>query len=142
MSFSLQAGDSEAIQVMTGENLVLRLRAYDPSGIIRIFVECFQFSTASTNKAKFATSEIEIPLQESFSRNTFDVPVPIPDNAALGKWGVRLVEFTNGRGFKVSFYRGQGKFDEIIFEVTPPPSKGDELLHFNGVEIAGDGRLL
>ncbi|MCI0486541.1 MAG: hypothetical protein L0229_08060 [Blastocatellia bacterium] len=140
MSFSLQANGSEAVQVTTGDDLVLRVRAYDPAGIRKINIECFQFSTASTNKVKTAMGEVDISVQESFSRSAFDVPVPIPDNAALGKWGVRLIEFTNGRGFKISFYRGQGKFDDIVFEVTPPPSKGDELLHFNGVEIAGGGR--
>ena len=140
MSFSLQSNGSEAIQVTTGDNLVLRVRAYDPAGISKIIIECFQFSTASTNKAKIAIGELVISVQESFSRNMFDVPVPIPENAALGKWGVRLIEFTNGRGFKISFYRGQGKFDDIVFDVSPPPSKGDELLHFNGIEIAGGKR--
>ena len=57
------------------------------------------------------------------------------ENAALGKWGVQMIEFTNLRGYKSSFYRGHDKFDNIVFEVVPPPSKEDELLHFSGVEF-------
>jgi hypothetical protein len=47
-----------------------------------------------------------------------------------------LIEFTNGRGFKTSFYRGHGKFDNVVFEVVAQPAKEDELLRFDGVEIA------
>ncbi len=142
MAFSIHGEQATEIQVTTGENLVLRIRAYDPAGIKKILIECFQFSNASTNKLKVAMGEAEVSVQESFSQNSFEVPVPIPDNAAPGKWGVRCVEFTNGRGYKSSFYRGQGKFDNIVFEVVPPPSKEDELLNFNGVEIAGNSHRM
>src|SRR5262249_7794923 len=98
-------------------------------------VQCFQFSMASSNKLKLASGEVTVSLQESAARTSFDVSIQIPDNAALGKWGVQLIEFTNGRGYKTSFYRGQGKFDNIVFDVVPPPSKEDELLRFDGVEI-------
>ena len=73
---------------------------------------------------------------------SFDVIIPIPENAALGKWGVQLIEFTNKRGYKSSFYRGHGKFDNVVFEVVPPPTKEDELIRFDGVEIAGRGRCV
>ena len=140
MSFSIQNGNTQEFLVTTGDELILRVRAYDPAGISKILVECFRFSTQSTSKEKMAVGEVELSTEESYSSSTFEVPVPIPENAALGKWGVRLIEFTNGRGIKISFYRGQGKFDNIVFEVAPPPSKGDELLHFNGIEIADNGR--
>lgn len=136
MSVSLQTNGSEEVRVVTGDKLVLRVSAYDPSGISKIFVQCFQFSMASSPRPKLAVGEIAISPQESLSQTIFEVSIQIPENAALGKWGVQMIEFTSGRGFKSSFYRGQGKFDNIIFEVIPPPSKEDELLRFNGVEIA------
>ncbi|HXG63560.1 MAG TPA: hypothetical protein VNO70_00540 [Blastocatellia bacterium] len=136
MSAIIKAGAPEEVRVIAGHKLVLRVQAYDPSGIAKIMVQCFQFSMASTTKAKLAVGELVIAPEESFSLTNFDITVPIPENAALGKWGVQLVEFTNGKGYKSSFYRGQGKFDNILFEVIPPPSKEIELLCFNSIEIA------
>jgi len=95
---------------------------------------------ASSNKIKLAVGEVSITAEQSYAQTSFDVTIPIPENAALGKWGVQLIEFTNQRGYKTSFYRGHGKFDKVVFEVVPPPSKEDELLRFDGVEIAGRGR--
>lgn len=137
MSVSLRAGGFDDVQVTAGNTLLLRIRASDPSGISRIFIQCFQFSMANTNKMKFAVGELAIPSEEGFSKDEFEIPVPIPENAALGKWGVQMIEFTNGRGHKTSFYRGQGKFDNVSFDVVQPPTKEDSLLRFNGVEIAG-----
>lgn len=137
MSVSLQAGGSEDVRVTAGDNLVLRLRAFDPAGIGKIFVQCFQFSTASTNKVKLAYGELMIPVEESFLHEEYEIYIDIPVNAAYGKWGIQTIEFTNGRGYKTSFYRGQGKFDNIMFDVIAPPTKEDELLKFNGIEIAG-----
>jgi hypothetical protein len=37
--------------------------------------------------------------------------------------GHPVIEFTNRRGYKTSFYRGHGKFDNVVFEVIPPPTK-------------------
>ncbi len=128
------------MQVVAGGKLVLRVSAYDPNGISKIFIQCFQFSLGSSNKVKLAIGEIAIPPAERFSKNCFEVTVHIPENAALGKWGVQMMEFTNGRGYKTSYYRGQGKFDNIIFDVIPPPTKEDELLRFYGVEIASQDR--
>lgn len=140
MSVSLGINGSADVQVVAGESLALRIAAYDPNGISKIFVQCFQFSMASSSKAKLAVGEVSVVPEQSYSQTSFDVTIPIPENAALGKWGVQLIEFTNQRGYKSSFYRGHGKFDKVVFEVVPPPSKEDELLRFDGVEIAGRGR--
>jgi hypothetical protein len=140
MSVSLMANGSDDVRVIAGDKLVLRVNAYDPNGIARILVQCFQFSMATSHKTKLAVGEVIIPPDKAFSENSFEVTIGIPENAALGKWGVQLIEFTNSRGYKSSFYRGHGKFDNIVFEVIPPPSKEDELLRFNGVEIASGNR--
>ena len=137
MSVSVGINGAAGIRVIAGENLVLRVAAYDPNGIRKIFVQCYQFSMASSAKLKLAIGETSLEAGESFSQASFDVIIPIPENAALGKWGVQLIEFTNKRGYKSSFYRGHGKFDNVVFEVVPPPTKEDELLRFDGVEIAG-----
>jgi len=140
MSVSLGINSSADVRVTAGENLVLRIAAYDPNGIGKIFVQCFQFSMASSNKAKLAVGEVAVDPEQNLSQTSFDVTIPIPENAALGKWGIQLIEFTNRRGYKSSFYRGHAKFDNVVFEVVPPPSKEDELLRFDGVEIADRGR--
>lgn len=135
MSVSLMENNSAEMRVITGDKLVLRVAVYDPNGIGKIFIQCFQFSMGSSSKAKLASGELVVPVEEAFQRKSFEVLVPIPENAALGKWGVQMIEFTNLRGYKSSFYRGHDKFDNIVFEVVPPPSKEDELLHFSGVEF-------
>lgn len=140
MSVSLGINGSADVRVVAGESLALRIAAYDPNGISKIFVQCFQFSMASSSKAKLAVGEVSVAPEQSYSQTSFDVTIPIPENAALGKWGVQLIEFTNQRGYKSSFYRGHGKFDKVVFEIVPPASKEDELLRFDGVEIAGRGR--
>ena len=140
MSVSLGLNGIAGVRVVAGESLALRIAAFDPNGISRIFVQCFQFSMASSSKVKLAVGEVLVAPEQSCTQTSFDVTIPIPENAALGKWGVQLIEFTNQRGYKSSFYRGHGKFDKVVFEVVPPPSKEDELLRFDGVEIAGHGR--
>ena len=140
MSVSLAENNSDDVRVIAGDVLLLRLSAYDPNGIKKIYVQCFQFSMGSSTKLKLAVGELAIPPEDFFSKGSFEIAIEIPENAALGKWGVQVVEFTNLRGYKSSFYRGHGKFDNIAFEVIPPPSKEDELLRFTGVEIAGSDR--
>lgn len=140
MSLSLQGSGPEDVKVVAGDKMVLRVRAFDPAGISKIFVQCFQFSMGNTNRIKLASGEAVISAEEGSSRSAFEVSIHIPENAAIGKWGVQMMEFTNGRGYRTSFYRGQGKFDNIVFEVVMPPSKEDELLQFNGVEIAPSNR--
>jgi len=137
MSMSIGINGRPDVRVIAGDKLVLRVAAYDPNGISKIFVQCFQFSTASSAKLKLATGETSLSPGQGPSNGAFDVIIPIPENAALGKWGVQLIEFTNKRGYKSSFYRGHGKFDHVVFDVVPPPTKEDELLRFDGVEIAG-----
>jgi hypothetical protein len=137
MSVSLHASGSEDVRVTAGEKLVFRVRAFDPAGISKIYIQCFQFSTASTNKVKLAFGELAVPVEESFLHEEYELYIDIPENAAYGKWGIKTIEFTNGRGYKTSFYRGQGKFDNILFDVIAPPTKEDEILKFNGIEIAG-----
>ena len=140
MSATLQGSGYEDVRVVAGETLVLRVRAHDPAGITRIFVQCFQFSLVSANRVKTAMGEASISADDAFSLNAFDVPVHIPENAALGKWGVQLIEFTNSKGFKTGFYRGQGKFDNVAFDVVSPPRNEDRPLEFDGVEIAERSR--
>lgn len=140
MSVSVGINGAADVRVIAGDELVLRVAAYDPNGISKIFVQCYQFSTASSTKLKLAVGEMLLTPDQSLSQTNFDVIIPIPENAALGKWGVQLIEFTNKRGYKSSFYRGHGKFDNVVFEVVPPPTKEDELLRFDGVEIADRGR--
>ena len=140
MSVSLGINGSADVRVVAGESLVLRIAAYDPNGISRIFVQCFQFSMTSSSKAKLAVGELAIPHERGYAQTSFDLTIAIPENTALGKWGIQLIEFTNQRGYKSSFYRGHGKFDNVVFEVVPPKSKEDELMRFDGVEIAGRGR--
>jgi hypothetical protein len=140
MSVSLIENDSVEMRVVAGDQLALRVSAYDPNGITKIFIQCFQFSMGNSNKAKLAAGELAVSREDAFQRKSFEVIVPIPENAALGKWGVQMIEFTNMRGYKSSFYRGHDKFDNIVFEVIPPPSKEDELLHFSGVEFGSGNR--
>jgi hypothetical protein len=140
MSFSMVPNEGEELRVIAGDRVTFRLSAYDPSGIVRIYVQCFQFSMTSSTRAKMATGEGSYRPKEGVAEGIYEVSVTIPENAAPGKWGVQLIEFTNGRGFKTSFYRGHGKFDRVSFEVVPQPAKEDELLRFDGVEIAGVGK--
>jgi hypothetical protein len=132
------AGDAyEDIRVPAGDVLILRLLAHDPAGINRVLVQCFQFSMANSNRVKFAIGCSAIDSDDRVPSNSIDVSVPIPENAALGKWGIQMIEFTNGRGYKSSFYRGQGKFDDVVFEVVAPPSKEDVPLSLSSVKITG-----
>lgn len=126
---------------MAGDNLELRLKAYDPAGIRRVFVKCFPFTISQSNRAKLATGETFVSPEESYSQHVIPVTIRIPENAVLGKWGVQFVEFTSGRGSRTGFYRGQGKFDDIVFEVIARPIDEEEMLEFNGVEIGGRGPL-
>ncbi|HKV39537.1 MAG TPA: hypothetical protein VJX67_10015, partial [Blastocatellia bacterium] len=79
---------------------------------------------------------VVVPADLQFSQTSFDVRVLIPENAAIGKWGVQLIEFTNVRGGKTVFYRGQGKFDHIKFEVVAPSSREDRPLRLKSVRVS------
>ncbi len=137
MAIYLNGNGDQSMRVPTGEKLVMRVKAHDPAGISRVMVRCFLFSMANSTRIKLAEGEAVLSPEENYSEHIFDVSVQIPENAALGKWGVQMIEFTNRRGYKTSFYRGQGKFDNLVFEVVSPPSKEDEMLQFDGVELMG-----
>lgn len=136
MSVSPRDETYEDAKVTTGGVLVLRLGVFDPTGISRIFVQCFPFSIANSNKAKTASGELFISPEEGLPGDVFDVAIQIPDDAIPGRWGVQRVEFTNGRGQQMFFYRGQDKIDHIQFEVIPRPIRDDEQFSFNCIEVA------
>jgi hypothetical protein len=136
MSVSLRKESYEDAKVTTGGVLVLRLGAFDPAGISRIFVQCFPFSIANSNRAKAASGELFVSSEEGFFGNVFDVAIKIPEDAILGKWGVQRVEFTNGRGQQMFFYRGQDKIDHIQFDVIERPIRDDEQFSFSCIEVA------
>ena len=136
MSVSLRNESYDDAKVMTGGLLLLRLGVFDPTGISRIFVQCFPFSIANSNKAKTAFGELLVSSEEDFSGNVFDVGIQIPEDATLGKWGVQRVEFTNGRGQQMFFYRGQDKIDHIQFDVIARPIRDDEQFSFSRIEVA------
>ena len=136
MSVSLRSESYEDAKVTTGGVLVLRLGVFDPAGISRIFVQCFPFSIANSNKAKTACGELFISSAEGLAGNVFDVAIQIPEDAILGKWGVQRVEFTNGRGQQMFFYRGQDKIDHIQFDVIERPMRDDEQFSFSCIEFA------
>jgi hypothetical protein len=136
MSVSLRNESYEDAKVTTGGVLVLRLGVFDPAGISRIFVQCFPFSIANSNKAKAASGELLVSSEDELSSNVFDVEIQIPEDAILGKWGVQRVEFTNGRGQQMFFYRGQDKIDHIQFDVIARPIRDDEQFSFSCIEVA------
>src|SRR5438034_266188 len=94
MSASLGINGSTDVRVVAGESLALRIAAYDPNGISKIFVQCFQFSMTSSSKAKLAVGEVSVVPEQGYSQTSFDVNIPIPDNAALGKWGAECIELS------------------------------------------------
>jgi hypothetical protein len=98
MSVSLMANGSEDVRVIAGDKLVLRVNAYDPNGIAKILVQCFQFSMATSHKIKLAVGELVVPQEKAFGESSFEVTIAIPENAALGKWGVQMIEFSKSRG--------------------------------------------
>jgi hypothetical protein len=142
MSVSLRDDSYEDAKVTMGGVLVLRLAVFDPAGINRIFVQCFPFSIANSNKSKTASGELFISAEEGLPRNVFDVAIQIPEDAIVGKWGVQRVEFTNGRGQQMFFYRGQDKIDHIQFDVIPRPMRDDEQFSFSCIEVAAESRVV
>jgi hypothetical protein len=90
MSVSLRNETYEDAQVTTGGVLVLRLGVFDPAGISRIFVQCFPFSIANSNRAKTASGEFLVSSEQGASRDAFDVEIQIPEDAILGKGDLLL----------------------------------------------------
>jgi hypothetical protein len=126
-------------RVAAGDVLILRIAAYDQSGVSKVFVRCFQFSMTDASRMKVAVGEAVLRAEQPASEPAFvDVKVRIPHNAGLGNWGIQLIEFTNGKGYKHTFYRGQGKFDDIAFEVVPPlADENGRPVNLGMVQIAG-----
>lgn len=83
MSVSLRNEMYEDAKVTTGGVLVLRLGVSDPTGISRIFVQCFPFSIANSNKTKTASGELLVSSENGFASNVFDVEIQIPEDAIL-----------------------------------------------------------
>ena len=100
MSVSLAENNSDDVRVIAGDKLVLRLSAYDPNGIKKIYVQCFQSAWVVRPNSSLLMGELAIPPEDFFSKGSFEISIEIPENAALGKWGVQVVEFTNLRGYK------------------------------------------
>ncbi|MGH9827942.1 MAG: hypothetical protein ACREDR_32380, partial [Blastocatellia bacterium] len=129
-------GLNKDVRVKAGDSLVVGVATDDPAGISKILVQCCQFSMSTSNWVKVAVGEVVIPPEQQFDQTSFDVRVRIPDNAAIGKWGVQLIEFTNVRGGKTVFYRGQSKFDDIKFEVVAPSRREDRPLQLTSVSVS------
>ena len=87
MSVSLGVNGAADVRVVAGESLALRIAAYDPNGISKIFVQCFQFSMASSSKTKLAVGEVSVSPEHSCSQTSFDVTIPIPENAGPREMG-------------------------------------------------------
>jgi len=129
---------SDIPRVVVGESLSLEVRAQDPSGIRQIWIECFNFSLWNSTRCKTAAGELLCPDGSPMRSDLYSVVVPIPPDAATGKWGIRSVRFVNGKNHTATFYRGQSRFDDIVFEVLPLPAEQEEVLRFDGIQVVSD----
>jgi hypothetical protein len=122
-------------RVIVGESLALGVRAQDPSGIRQIWIECFNFSLWNSTRCKTAAGELITPDGLPMRSDLYSVVVPIPLDAATGKWGIRSVRFINGKNHTATYYRGQSRFDDVVFEVLPLPAEQEEVLRFDGIQV-------
>ena len=127
--------EMEVPQVTVGETLTLEIKAQDPAGIKQITVECYYFSLWNPTRCKSATGEFVAPTGQPCKAEAFRISIPIPFDAATGKWGIRSIRFVNGRNYTTTFYRGQDRFDHIVFEVLPLPAEQEVALRFEGVNV-------
>jgi hypothetical protein len=125
----------EIPRVIVGESLSLDVRAQDPSGIRQIWVECFNFSLWNSTRSKTAAGEYAAKDGVPERADHYRVVVPIPLDAATGKWGIRSVRFVNGKNHTATYYRGQSRFDDIVFEVLPLPAEQEDVLRFDSVQV-------
>jgi hypothetical protein len=123
-------------RVVVGETLVLEIRAQDPSGIKQISIECYHFSLWNSTRCKAAFGEYSAPVDAPSRGDTYKVPIALPEDAATGQWGIKSIRFVNGRNYTSTFYRGQDRFDNFIFEVLPLPAEQEVSLRFDGVSVA------
>jgi hypothetical protein len=128
----------EIPRVVVGDNLALEVRAQDPTGIRQIWVECFNFSLWNSTRCKTAAGEYTAPDGLPKRADVYRVMIPIPPDAATGKWGIRSIRFVNGKNTTSTFYRGQSRFDDIVFEVLPLPAEQEEVLRFEGVQVVSE----
>jgi hypothetical protein len=128
----------EIPRVIVGESLSLEVRAQDPSGIRQIWVECFNFSLWNSTRCKTASGEFASTDSLPLRADLYRVVVPIPLDAATGKWGIRSVRFINGKNHTATYYRGQSRFDDIVFEVIPLPAEQEEVLRFDSVHVVNE----
>src|ERR1041385_8249918 len=121
--------------VFVGETLTLEIKAQDPIGIKQITIECYHFSQWNPTRCKTAVGEYVAPEGQLGRADSYRIRIPIPVDAAIGKWGIRSIRFVNGRNNASTFYRGQERFDDIVFEVLPLPTEQDVALRFEGVAV-------
>lgn len=123
--------------VVTGDTLTLEIRAQDPSGIKQISVECYHFGLWNSTRSKVATGEYVAPHDAPSRDDTYRISIPIPVDAATGQWGIRSIRFVNGKNSASTFYRGQQRFDDVVFDVLPLPAEQEIALRFDGVNVVG-----
>lgn len=125
-------------RVVVGDTLVLEIKAQDPAGIREIIVDCYAFSLWNSTRSKSATGTFVADVIETYRKEPYRIEVRIPEDAAIGQWGIRSIRFVNGRNTAHTFYRGQGRFDSVVFEVLPLPAELEDSLRFDGVSIIAD----
>ena len=126
-------------RVVVGDTLTLEIKAQDPSGIKEISVDCYAFSLWNSTRTKTATGSFRAERLEPGRAEPYRIEIRVPEDAAIGQWGVRSIRFVNGRNAAQTFYRGQGRFDAVVFEVLPLPAELEESLRFEGVDIVHEG---
>ena len=125
-------------QVVVGDTLVLDIKAQDPAGIREITVDCYAFSLWNSTRTKNASGSYVCEQPVGGGSRLYRIEVRMPEDAAIGQWGIRSIRFVNGKNSAHTFYRGQGRFDSTVFEVLPLPAELDDSLRFEGVDIVID----
>jgi hypothetical protein len=125
-------------RVVVGDTLTLEIKAQDPAGIREITVDCYAFSLWNSTRTKTASGSYRAEQLELGRVEPFRIDIRVPEDAAVGQWGVRSIRFVNGRNVVQTFYRGQGRFDSVVFEVLPLPAELEDSLRFEGVDIVSE----
>ena len=125
-------------QVVVGDTLVLDIKAQDPAGIREITVDCYAFSIWNSTRTKTAFGSYLCDHPVTSPSRLYRIEVRMPEDAAIGQWGIRSIRFVNGKNSAHTFYRGQGRFDSVVFEVLPLPAELDDSLRFDGVDIVNE----
>jgi hypothetical protein len=122
-------------RVVVGDTLTLEIKAQDPAGIREISIDCYAFSLWNSTRTKTASASFRAERLEPGRTEPYRIEIRVPEDAAIGQWGVRSIRFVNGRNLVQTFYRGQGRFDSVVFEVLPLPAELEDSLRFEGVDI-------